>query len=197
MNLGLIQKASILLFVIFLSGCFPEEDTSENLFTPDAEHSSAHILNVRLSPQQSQVWCWAAVIEMVSAYYGNWVAQCSTLSYWFSADCCTYAEYCQTTGTDYQIQQSFSALGIASSYWRAPLTREQSVGELDNGRPFIMFYQGSFSGHVVVAYGYNLEKKTLFIHDPYYGTFEVPYGQSFSYNGNMRWVQTLYGFSRV
>ena len=178
---------------MFLGGC----GSSGSSTPPDYEHPSANVLNIQLSRQQSQVWCWAATIEMVSSYYGNGVAQCSTLSYWFGADCCTYATYCQTTGTEYQIQQSFSALGINSQYWPSSLMWEQITGEIDSGRPFIMFYLGSFSGHVVVAFGYNSDKQTLFIHDPYYGTFEVPYGQAFSYSGNMRWVKTLYGFSRI
>ena len=73
------------------------------------------------------------------------------------------------------------------------LTWEAYMNEIDMARPVIMFYSGSFSGHVVVGYGYNAERQTMFIHDPYNGTFEVPYGQSFTYNGNMIWSQTLYG----
>ena len=182
----------VILMPVLLIGC-PDPAPSPDL-SPDYDHEAARYLNVNLSRQQSQVWCWAAAIEMVSSYYGNGAAQCSTLSYWYGADCCTYSYYCQTTGTEYQIQSSLSALGVSSTYLRAPLTLQQSMSEIDNGRPFIMYYYGSFSGHVVVAFGYNSEKNTLFIHDPYYGTFEVPYGQSFSYGGGLTWRQTLYGF---
>ncbi len=200
----MIKSSSIVcifMMCLFLSSCdlckLDGSCKDPVSYVPDYTHPAATVLNVSLSRQQSEVWCWAATIEMVSSYYGNGVAQCVTLSYWYNADCCTYARFCQTTGTEAQIQNSFSALGISSTYWRNPLTWDQSTGELNSGRPFILYYRGSFSGHVVVAFGYNSEKKTLFIHDPYYGSFEVPFGETLSYNGNMRWSQTLFGFQRM
>ena len=58
----------------------------------------------------------------------------------------------------------------------------------------ILAYQGSFSGHVVVIYGYDdsiAQSPYLFIHDPYFGSFYVPYSQSQLYSGSSFWVDTI------
>ena len=165
-------------------------------YTIDYGHDSAKYLNVSIARQQTEVWCWAAVIEMVSSYYGNGVAQCVTLDYWYASSCCANPNYCAVPGSDEQIQHSLLALGVTSEYIYSSLSFENSMYEIDNGRPFIMFYQGSFIGHVVVAFGYNAAKQTLFIHDPYFGSFEVPYDEAFAYgNGSAYWSKTLGNFN--
>lgn len=204
----------IVVFMSFIISCGSGSDSSEGLAdaTPPPSASpppqpapvtqpppqQRRLLRVPFVAQQTEVWCWAAVIEMVAAYYGRPAPQCATLSYWFGADCCSFPSFCATTGTDFQIQQSFSILaGLGSSFIFRPLTWQEFTFEIDIGRPVILFYRNSFAGHVVVAYGYDPSRRTMFIHDPFFGQFEVQYGQTFTYNsggGPMSWVQTLGGF---
>ncbi len=186
---------ALLISIISIFSCGTDDSGAYQQFAPDYSHPSAYVLDVPYYPQQTEVWCWAAVIEMVSDYNNVRALQCVTLQYWYGYDCCNYPSYCYTTGTEYQIQQSLYVLGIQSAFYTIPLSWDDFVFEIDNGQPIIMFYRNSFSGHVVVGFGYNDEKNTIFIHDPYYGTFEVPFGVSFSYNGSMMWVQTLAGFT--
>ncbi|MFD2167398.1 C39 family peptidase [Thalassotalea euphylliae] len=192
-------KLILIIPVLFiLIACDEGLDSSSNqstTFTPDYSDSSAKTLNVSHYRQQTEVWCWAAVIEMVSGYYGRRALQCQTLQFWYGIDCCNFPGNCVTAGSTNQIVNSFNALGIGNYYYPTPLTWSEFVREIDSGRPIIIFYQGSFSGHVVVGFGYNSEKQTMFIHDPYFGTFEVPYGQSFTYSGNMFWNATLAGLA--
>lgn len=191
----MLHKTLVLIFFIrFLIAC--EEGSPPVMTEPPPSSGTKVSLPVALAPQQTEVWCWAAVIEMVSAYYGNRTAQCQTLSYWWSVDCCTFPGQCVTPGSNYQIQESFRVLGMSSSYNYGPLTWNQVVTEIDERRPFIVFYQGSFSGHVVVVYGYDSSSRTLLIHDPYFGSFEVPYGQTLTYNGSMYWSNTLFRIQR-
>lgn len=191
---------SIIIFMFALSACDSGGGSStpstNSTNGPPASSNTKTALPVSLAPQQTEVWCWAAVIEMVSSYYGNHAYQCQTLSYWYGADCCNFPGYCVTAGTDYQIQESLNQLGMSSTFNYSPLSWNQVVNEIDAGRPFIIFYQGSFSGHVVVVYGYDSSRQTMLIHDPYFGSFEVPYGQTFTYNGSLYWARTLFQISR-
>jgi len=81
--------------------------------------------------------------------------------------------------------------GIASSLKLGPLSLRQIKEEISLGRPVVISYSGSFSGHVVVVFGYDA-LGNIHVHDPYYGTFTVPYGASFAYAGHMRWASTIY-----
>lgn len=185
-----MQKPSFIFVVLlwFLIGCSDSLDVYEESETA----APAVSLNVKMAPQQTEVWCWAAVIEMISDYYGNTAYQCQTLSWWFNgADCCSFPSFCAVAGTDHQIQQSLFTLGISSEFQYSPLTWSQVKREIDARRPFIIFYQGSFIGHVVVVYGYEQTTNSLLIHDPYFGTFKVPFGSTFTYNGSMFWSRTL------
>jgi len=177
------------------SGDFFPVHANERQFEPDYNAASAVVLNVPFYSQQTEVWCWAAAIEMISAYYNKRVAQCQTLAYWHGVDCCAFStSSCVTAGSEYQIDASFNTLSIYSDYHPYALSWQGVKESVDQGSPLILYYNGSFSGHVVVVFGYNDVKQTLFIHDPFHGTFEVPYGDSFSYSGQLYWSQTRSNF---
>lgn len=57
----------------------------------------------------------------------------------------------------------------------------------------VVSYTGSFIGHVVLIYGYNSDGD-VYIYDPFYGPFVVPYGTSLFYNngsGYLTWGSTI------
>ena len=154
------------------------------------------ILTVQAARQQTQVWCWAASIEMVANYFGTAIGQCQTVTLGYNNyyDCCAYPSYCLTTAGEQDIITILSRLGISSYYVPGALAWGDVVNEINNSRPIIMTYRNSFSGHVVVIYGYDSLNRILYIHDPYYGSFEVPYASTFTYNGSLGWSGSIMGF---
>jgi len=172
---------------------YPSEPSFDPLPPPQAQ--PARELPVPFVAQQTPVWCWAAVSEMVFRYYGRGAAQCQVLTGWVGGDCCRAPGLCMAAAPTMEVIQQtlYGFAGLRSLRAGAPLPFEAVVREIDAGRPLIVAYRGSFSGHVVVVYGYDLRTGTVSIHDPFYGTFHVPYSQTFAYKGQLLWIDTLYG----
>lgn len=150
------------------------------------------VLSVPLVTQQTQVWCWAAAAEMLFRYHGMGYTQCEVLSFLFQFNCCGFPNACAITATVPQIQQTLFAFGGLSSRVVGPLSLQGVRAEIDANRPFIVTYQGSFVGHVVVIYGYD-DEGNVYIRDPFYGSFVVPYAAAFTYlgQGQQVWRQTI------
>lgn len=143
--------------------------------------------------QQTPVWCWAACSEMVLAYKGSPEPQCGILSDWFQFPCCLQPAACATTAPLEIIQATLAAHGVRSTRVPSPLPLSSVKAEIDAGRPLILAYRGSFSGHVVVLFGYDAQGNVA-IHDPIYGSYpSVPFGAAFSYGGQLSWAETLAG----
>ncbi len=194
----IIERLLAFSLIIMLSGCGSDSNkNSRQIFHPNEIPVTATILNMDNRAQQTEVWCWAATIEITANYYGVSAQQCATLATWTGFDCCnTYSTYCVRAGSNYEIQESLRLLGLNSTFAYAPLSWNQLTTEINAGRPMIMFYSDSFSGHVVVLFGYDAATKKVYIHDPYFGTFEVEFGTSFTYNESKAWTNTLYNISR-
>ena len=180
LNVVLVIGASLLC--IFCSDDSPTEIESPG---------QGRVLSVPFAAQQTQVWCWAAVSEMILRYYNRPIAQCQILSNWYQGDCCTFPQFCLTTASITQIQQTLAGHGLGSAYLGRALTFSEISSEIDLSQPIIVAYNGSFTGHVVIIYGYDPDG-FVYIHDPYYGIFQrVPYGATFSYGGQLRWSETI------
>ncbi len=202
----IFKRLLALSVVILLSACIPGLDSdsgpvsdksSRQIYHPNEVPGTATILNIDNRAQKTDVWCWAATIEITANYYGVAAQQCATLAVWTGFDCCnTYSPYCVRAGSNYEIQESLRLLGLNSSFAYGPLSWNQVKTEINSGRPMIMFYSDSFSGHVVVMFGYDETTKKVYIHDPYFGTFEVDFGTTFSYNNSKAWTNTLYNISK-
>jgi hypothetical protein len=82
--------------------------------------------------------------------------------------------------------------GVRSTAFPGPISFQSVQSEINAGRPVIVAYRGSFAGHVVIIYGYDANGK-VYIRDPLFGSFVVPYGTSFSYGGQLIWSDTIYG----
>ena len=153
------------------------------------------MLPLYLVLQQTQVWCWAATSEMWLRYEGLPGTQCEMASFWLGAPCCPFgnqiAQCYQTAPSMRAIQDVLLFGGLTTQHLQRALTLAELKAELDARRPVMAGYQGSFGGHVVMIYGYDTQDRIM-IHDPYYGTFLVPYAQTMSYAGTMLWSDTLY-----
>jgi len=160
---------------------------------------TSRTLNVPYIMQRTPVWCWAATSTMVLNYYGNLADQCQIVTYILNRNCCVFGigdQLCASTAPIAAMQQAMAFGGVRSQYLPAPLTFDQIVSEIGSGRPIIISYRGSFSGHVVTLVGYNRANRTVVIFDPYYGIFTVPYGATFTYGGQLVWSESLVGLSR-
>lgn len=182
------------LVVACLPGCGLFDDDG-----PDGDDKDSIRLGVPFIAQQTQVWCWAATSEMVVKHVRGPTApsQCQMLSAWFQGDCCSFPQLCAVAAPNLQVIQQtlYGAGGVTSQLRGGPLTFAEAQAELDAGRPMIAAYAGAFNGHVVVIYGCD-SGGNLYIHDPYYGSFTVPFHDSLTYGsvGNtLVWYDTIYG----
>ena len=163
---------------------------------PPAE-SGRKVLSVPFFPQQTEVWCWAATSGMVLEYFGSPWLECEIASYWLSGgydttSCCFQPDLCLQPAPFEAIQWILYGLGgIDSLQTFSALSFSDLRYEIDQGHPMVLFYAGSFIGHFVVLYGYDAITQTVFVHDPVFGSFEVPYGSAFHYGGQLTWANTL------
>jgi hypothetical protein len=150
--------------------------------------------------QHTQVWCWAAAEQMILEYYGFGYDQCLMATslgealYQTQLDCCSFPDdpACLNPGPLQFMQASLLSFGGLRSRITARLSFAQVVQQINQGRPFIIAYENSFEGHVVVVRGYDLATRSLFINDPATGAYQfVPYGVSLSYAGEYIWGQTI------
>ena len=181
---------AILLISIGLASWRCGEDTGP---TAPSDPESGRVLAVPFVAQQTQVWCWAAAIEMVSRYYGRGASQCQILSGYLGANCCAFQQSCVLGAPSMNTIQAglFAVAGLSSQYVPSPLSLPALRNEIDAGRPVIIGYRGSFGGHVVVVHGYDT-RGGLYILDPFYGPFShVPYGTAFSYSGTHFWSESI------
>lgn len=151
-------------------------------------------LAVPAIPQQTQVWCWAAVSEMLLRYANAPRMQCEIVGTWVRTNCCDAQiaqAYCLHGAPSLQvIQQTLLGFGNIRTQLTGPMSFEQIKQTIASGRPIIAAYSNSFSGHVVVIHGYD-ERGNIHIIDPYYGQFVVPHGATFQYNGQMIWSNSI------
>jgi hypothetical protein len=157
---------------------------------------SSRTLSIAAIPQQTQLWCWAATSEMIFRYYGRPVTQCQLVSAYLNRPCCTGDPACIVgSGNMETIQQGLFLLGGIRSIHVGPITFGQIVTEISAGRPIMVGYRNSFAGHVVLVTGYNTANNFVHVLDPFYGTFDVPYGATFAYGGQYIWSDSLVGIS--
>lgn len=94
--------------------------------------------------------------------------------------------------------QHFKLLQIHGRIDYRALTEKEIQIEISNGRPVIVAYKGSFSGHVVLIMAFapaaNGNPNLYRVVDPYFGVFDVPYNQvRYGYqNGSFTWFGTFW-----
>lgn len=147
-------------------------------------------------PQQTQVWCWAATSQMLLNDYGTGVSQCEivTAASGGTPCCLLPLQSCVFAAPTISYIQGAILLWGVSTTATGSLSFEAVKGNIDAGRPMIVGYQSSFSGHVVVLFGYDEEQvggPYIAMHDPLYGSFLVPYALSGIYNGSGFWTDTI------
>ena len=166
------------------------------------------ILPIENIPQETEVWCWAAVAQQIiySArkieYFpppgpSNRPAQCELVARAKNLHpntCCNQIlrfnginPYCHTTGSLQQIQRLIDYFGGIWSTLAPPTTPQNLYYTLQAGRPIILMIQNSpYSSHVVVLRGISFVNGVWMLHvnDPLQWTNfsqPVPYNQLLYY----------------
>jgi hypothetical protein len=147
---------------------------------------------------------------MVCTYYGRPIQQCSIVSVFLNYNCCFDPMSCSSrTCQLYEIQQALYGVGLTSTVGGF-LSCDQIQAEIDAGRPIIAAYMGSFSGHVVVIYGYKKVQSQfaglvdvgdlvsqIYVYDPYYGPFRPNYASAFNYAGQLARTDSIFAIRPI
>jgi Papain-like cysteine protease AvrRpt2 len=148
-------------------------------------------LGIQNIPQETIVWCWAAVAQQIvlaAQGHSRTPPQCAMVGMANGAHpqfCCNYPSQCMVTGSLQQIQWLIAQFGGHASKLTLPADPLSLYHELAAGHPVIMAVQSSpYSGHVVVIRGMEwIQTATgvepiLLVNDPMgYFTQPVPFRQ--------------------
>jgi MYXO-CTERM domain-containing protein len=147
--------------------------------------AAPRILNVQLTVQEQDQWCWAATSHSVLTYYGTAKQQCEIAEYarthntaydrdFGTVACCTDTtkgcnDWNYLSGNPGSIQGIIKGLGGADSIaYQVALSQQDAWDEIDSGFPFfIRWGWDSGGGHFVVGYGY--DGSTLYYMNPWPG----------------------------
>jgi hypothetical protein len=130
---------------------------------------SAYVqLPVTLYPQLTDMWCWAASGEMIMAYGGNNVAQCTQANNRFGMQNCCNAP---TPGACIQGGwPQFDAFGFnfQTTAWGTALTFAELTGQFQQNQPvaFSWGWTGG-GGHMMVACGVDPSSNFVYMNDPW------------------------------
>jgi predicted double-glycine peptidase len=147
-----------------------------------AETSSAGELDVPFHRQNTQMWCWAASIAMVSEYFtGRPIEDCEVLSLYDRAlqgpgTCCMGDSRCMRGSMPNEIGPILTNIfGLRVQTLSRGLSWQELVSNIDNGKPVIAWVWNSpSSAHVMVLVGYD-EYGSVIVLDPMAGRKSYPF----------------------
>jgi|SRR5215813_3721275 len=156
----------------------PEIDFKVQEGGPPDRQIEPIILNVKRELQEGKLWCWAACIHMVRAYYEKGrMSQCQIVQTkldgdgeGLSADCSADFDDKEEDCDPTRIAQTWRDCGIKGVVpMDGPLSFADIKAELSAGRPVeagILWNPGG-GGHVVIIKGWaNTSPQSLVINDP-------------------------------
>jgi hypothetical protein len=127
---------------------------------------------VRLRPQETANWCWAATTQMVTETLGEFIEQCEEANLRFNRnDCCTSGcpknPSCNMPGWT-----MFTEYGYTFDNSGTPLSWQQITSQIcQTKKPMAYAYgpQSGGVGHIVVIYGFIEDgpNRSLLISDPW------------------------------
>lgn len=136
--------------------------------------------DVPLHSQDTMVWCWVAVAQMIANYYGqNAPSQCEMLQEQYRAPCCSNPQACMRGGHIQEIRALIRKFGGRPSGVAPPANGFVLYDALRRGPIVLHTTQGA--GHFVVATGMRVVPSPIgplgivSINDPYYGVYEVEF----------------------
>jgi len=169
--------------------------------SPVAAAPASHtvVLDVPHIPQDTDVWCWAAVSEMVITYLsGTSPDQCRILEIGFGlhGQCCGNEWACRTTGSFDQMAINVRYFAGGNTIGDGRMDERSVMGTLGSNMPIIAGLQSNPSmGHVVVIRGFRTSNLglELYVNDPLMqNPFWMTYAQFATH-----WQQSLIVTGRV
>jgi len=150
-------------------------------------------LDVTVVPQETNMWCWAASAQMVMAFHGENVTQCTQANRRFGfSDCCNnqVPNHCVQGGWPEFYKYGFTYSETTNS----ALSWQQVNTEIDANRPvaFSWHWDGG-GGHMMVLRGYSTLNGVRYvaIHDPWPPKIgdskSIPYSAYVSGSGYTHW----------
>lgn len=144
--------------------------------------ANATVLDIRPHRQNTLVWCWGASAAMVVEYMtGQKIEDCEVLSDYDRqlggiGNCCGGNSSCLRGAIPGEIENILGQIyDIDSLPQPNPITYDEIVNQIDNGKPIIIWlWRSPVSAHVVVIAGYS-NPNTVVIIDPMSGRRNVPY----------------------
>ncbi len=153
-------------------------------------------LNVPQIRQQTQTWCWLAVVEMVSRYYNrrNVPAQCQVMASAFQIDCCRSSHMCNRAGSLREMRYAIMSFAGKDITWHPPNINPMEINKFLRENKLIIVQIRTREPnlhHVLVIRGMRFGPVTvqtssgprtrieplLLLNDPSYTySGEVPYG---------------------
>jgi hypothetical protein len=136
----------------------------------EAHAQQQTVLNVPLLGQKTEMWCWAAGLDMAASYKGTLVAQCEQANHQFLRDDC-----CNNPTPQHCIQGGWPEFDRANFDWQQhqwgfALTFARLQQEFNARRPvpFAWGWVGG-GGHIMVAIGYKSDAtgNWVYINDPW------------------------------
>ena len=187
-------KTAMVALLLGLLAQFPA--ALANNYQPGYPYGSYNVpppvdLPIQNIPQQTQVWCWAAVAQqIINATRGPSATppQCALVARAYGqhpGSCCGNPRNCTVTGQLPQIQQLIAEFGGRASSIERPADPMTVYHTLAAGKAIILAVRSSpFAGHVVVLRGMRWLPSpqgpypVLLINDPMaYYTQPVPFAQ--------------------
>ena len=147
---------------------------------------------IQNTPQQTNVWCWAAVAQQIIMYkhgIANTLPQCGLVATSNGVNpnyCCFNFNNCAVTGDVSKIQHLLYYFGGSASSYAAPTDPMTLYQTLAQGKPVIMEISQPYQGmtHVIVIRGMGFAQTPmgiipmLHVNDPMsYYTQPVPFYQ--------------------
>lgn len=157
-------------------------------------HADAAIIEKYLSvpakKQEYSNWCWAASIQSVLAYYGQYPSQCRIVG-WLYPGCPDWQAHINYVG---QILRDY---GHPNIYYARSMTFTEIKDAINRSHPSIARWAWTNGGgHMVTIYSYYQDTNTgvtkLAYINPSYGSAQVANYSHFKSNANWTWTHTSY-----
>jgi|RhiMethySRZTD1v2_1073278.scaffolds.fasta_scaffold04865_4 peptidase C39-like protein len=151
-------------------------------------------LRVPMIEQIEGNWCWAACIQMIMAFFGDDLDQCSVAGLLFSdRNCCANRRSCNEGCDPEDVERVLESPPLEVNCRREDgvISFESIVNEIDGGRPVAVgiLWRNSegeqTGGHLIIVRGWRIHnnKQYVKVNDPFYGPGDVPYSKLRTYYG--------------
>lgn len=165
---------NILIVFVTIFGCQSEPRQSQrygSLIVPAKQpycgerpiRLQGKMLAIPSRTQECSEHCWAAVLEMVSRYYGGNLRECDFAGIKLGdRNACCASDSCANQLCNQPVsKEEFTSmlaqnLGLKSRFEFRPLTEEELQSELSNGRPVIVGFEDGYRSHVALITGFIL-----------------------------------------